>query len=132
MQNGTYEGNNREYYEKQAKILENYIDKAPKWRGGITYRGLDLTTMQMDSIKVGENFKMGGTSSWTTDYKIAEVFSSKKAIFVSKTQEKGTSIKFGSAFSDENEIVVSKNANYKVRRIERLPNGTRLFYVDEV
>ena len=105
-----------------SKKLETYIEKAPKWGGSATYRGVSSATVP----KVGDVIDMGGTSSWTTKSGIAASFAStakesglggNAIVFKSGTQKKGTSIRHLSHSPHEDEVVVSRKSRYMVSSV---------------
>ncbi len=103
--------------EKSAKSLQSFIEAAPKWDGGTTYRCEG--GHHAASLKVGMEFDMGGPASWSTSKTSASAFG--KTMFICKTQKKGTSIQGFSQFANEKEVLVGNGAKYKVTKIY---NGT--------
>lgn len=104
--------------KEHAENLERYIERAAKWGGGTTYRG----------IRAGGDYKPGdiidqcGTSSWSTELSIAKSFSfggKNKTIFISPTQSKGTSTGFSHQHHAEMEVTVSQKARYVAERVEK-------------
>lgn len=125
-------------YKRLAELAEGYIDHAPKWGGGVTYRGMALSPSAVSSIKVGSTFDVNlGTASWSTQEGKAREFATpyngnKGVVFVSQTQSKGTSIKHISYYSNENEVLVSKKAKYTVTSISTKPGSPYTYvYVKE-
>lgn len=110
-------------YDSEAKRIEGYIERAPKWGGGVTYRGMSLPSSVVKGLTVGGTFDVNaGTASWSTQESTARSFSKSGSgdspvVFVSQTQSKGTSIKHISYFTKENEVLVSKNARYTITNI---------------
>lgn len=43
-------------YKRLAEQAEGYIKNAPKWGGGVTYRGISLPASVVQSLKVGGTF----------------------------------------------------------------------------
>ena len=41
-----------EYYRKMADYIEQFIDRAPKWNGGTTFRGIKIDASEIDKFKV--------------------------------------------------------------------------------
>lgn len=119
-----------EMSSKEARTMseqvEKFIDKSPKWDGGEIYRGIgvdeDAAMRILDDIYSEKPFDMKGTSSWTSDKSIADDFSEWNGadisiIFRAPGTKKGTSIDHISDFS-QSEVLVSKEARWKVKRIE--------------
>lgn len=119
--------------DKKAHDLEEFISKSPKWGGGATYRGMSLSQNNLakykDDMAKGNLIEMKGSASWSTDESIGEKFArmnlgqndpagdqmSEKVLFVNnKEQPLGTSIRHLSNYSNESEILCSKNARYKI------------------
>ena len=115
---------------KRAELIEGYIERAPKWNGGKTYRGIGAESLP----GIGDIIDMGGTSSWSSRLDSAldyADYASKKIVFVSPSQSKGTSTKHLSYYPNENEVTVSKNAKYKVQSVKN-EGGISYVYVKEV
>ena len=118
--------------------VETYIDKAPKWNGGETYRGVTLSRKELNSLNVGSTIDMGGTSSWSSKQSVAAKFADKAkyvrgkkpVVFVSATQKNGTGIRHLSKLKREEEVVVSKNSKYTINDI-KLNNGITYVYLGE-
>ncbi len=126
---------------KDAKNIETYIEKAPKWAGGSTYRGIKLDKATVKALRVGDKIDVNlGTASWSTAESTARSFSGsgyagtgkRSVIFVSGTQTNGTSIKHISLFANENEVLVSKKAQYIIDSISIKPGSPYTYvYVKE-
>lgn len=115
---------------RDAKACDKYIDMAPKWNGGRTYRGIavDDATMQKfkDAMTNGDEIDMLGTSSWSTDEDTSAEFAKsnagmddKKLIFYTDNPQYGTSITHLSHFNEkENEVLCSSKARWKIVSIK--------------
>ena len=115
---------------RDAKACDKYIDMAPKWNGGRTYRGIavDDATMQKfkDAMTNGDEIDMLGTSSWSTDEDTSAGFAKsnagkddKKLIFYTDNPQYGTSITHLSHFNEkENEVLCSSKARWKIVSIK--------------
>lgn len=130
--------------------IEEYIDCAPKWDGGLTYRGMAMDDRQVAEImRAAETHgeydpHCGGTGSWSTDYAFCKRWADRrvrnprkgrntKVVFWSQTQSRGTSVTHMSPQGlGEHEVLVSQSARYCVRRTEREPDGTLNVFLDEV
>lgn len=111
---------------RDAEACDKYIDMAPKWNGGRTYRGIavDDATMQKfkDAMTNGDEIDMLGTSSWSTDEDTSAGFAKsnagkgdKKLIFYTDDPQYGTSITHLSHFNEkENEVLCSSKARWKI------------------
>ena len=125
-----------DYWKPYADAIEGIIDKSPKWNGGITYRAIGVNTKTLSDFyrakQSGRVIDMHGTSSWTLDkeYAKSKEVTGDKIIFVSQTNEKGTSIIPYSLTPYEKEIMVSKKAKYVIDNIKKI-NGIVYVYVKE-
>ena len=128
----SYHNHTMAQIRQKAKDLEDYIDKAPKWDGGTTYRGMSLSEKELKNLitelKNGQGDMMG-TSSWTTKEHIGQHFSemhvgeyspkfkdekTESVILVAKKQSKATSIQHMSKYgSREAEVLSSKDVRWK-------------------
>lgn len=128
----SYHNHTMAQIRQKAKDLEDYIDKAPKWDGGTTYRGMSLSEKELKNLitelKNGQGDMMG-TSSWTTKEHIGQHFSemhvgeyspkfkdekTESVILVAKKQGKATSIQHMSKYgSREAEVLSSKDVRWK-------------------
>lgn len=130
---------------KNADLLEDFIDKAPTWAGGETMRGMQIADPQKfaDMTTTGAVLDLNrGTASWTTSDEYARIYSGgtsgRSLIFVneSDTHKGATSIYNLSAFgvTDEPhsyELVASKDNRYRVKRTRTDPTGVTYVYVEE-
>ena len=124
----TGEGNDE--IKKFSENVEKYIERAAKWGGGVTYRG--VKTFSKD-IVIGDTIDMNGTASWSTREGVAKSFSGYKGgiVFVCDTQSKGTSTKFAHQHYMENEVTVSRSAKYVVQSVKINSEGKTYVYVKE-
>ncbi len=132
---------------KAIKDLESYIEKAPKWNNGETFRGVRLSNEDLSKWErkdfVGD---MQGLSSWSSESIIAEEFAEgdpnditrldkpNKVIFHSATQQKGTSIRHLSHYpgdEGENEVLVSSSTKYKVKDTKKSKDGFIHIFLEE-
>lgn len=123
--------------KSSADGIEGYIAHAPKWNGGDTYRGIGgISNETYQSLTTpGAIIGMKGTASWTSSKGVADGYTEgmNPVVFVSKTQRQGTSIKHLAKYSSENEVTVSKNASYRVKRSKKdKKNGIMYVYLEEV
>ena len=125
----------REAMEKYAQNIEKYVNLAPKWDGGTTYRGINVSKNTVAKYKVGGIIDANkGTASWSSDREVARDFASgkkTKVVFSCKTQSKGTSVKHLAKYGNEKEVLVSKNAEYKITSMKE-KNGVVYIDVKEV
>lgn len=123
------EGRTLDEIAKKAEAIEEFIYRSPKWRGGVTYRGMSVSDDILDNIlkrlKEGGD-DMLGTASWSISSHVAQHYADENfkgekrnaVIFVCKKQSDATSIQHLSEFPDELEILASKNSRYRLVKIE--------------
>ena len=106
-------------YKERAAIIEDFIDKAPKFKGAV-YRGIALDNMP---FKKGMVIDMAGTSSWSASEKVAKGFANSKinkehcVNFTAKKVSKGVELDHifkGDEIGGEQEVLVSKDSKFKV------------------
>ncbi len=119
----------------KADRLEEFIRRSPKWDGGKTYRGMTLSETEVDNMRnalKNGTFDNRGTASWSTLESKAEDFSYRKLGEVSefgdfkqipvmlciKKHKNGTSIMHLSEFSEEYEVIASKDSRYRLVKEE--------------
>lgn len=120
-------------HQKYAGEIESYIERAPKLGDVPSYRGVDLnSTSKVRVPKVGDTIDMGGTSSWSLSREEAGIFAGTKStkptghlVYTVSGQSRGTMIGNLSKSPGEREVLVSKNAKYKVVSIEEIPAAYR-------
>lgn len=128
-------GHTIEEVKKRAEDLEEWIDRSPKWKGGTTYRGMCLSSKQLnslvDSLKSEEGAGMLGASSWSTRKDMAQVFSehglydpiteyeykTQRVVLIARKQKNATSLQYLSEFQDECEVISSNRNRYKLIEI---------------
>ena len=110
--------------------IEDFLDKSPKWSGGRLYRGIELSQRNfagfMANVERGGEIPLKGPSSWSSDKKIADLFSGSpkgvdingsKASVILVTNKKDTP--YGSSIAhlsgapiDESEVLVTSKAKF--------------------
>ena len=126
------------YIKKQAEMIEEYIEKAPKWDGGPLYRGVVLSNKEAGKLQVGTILNQGGTSSWTDNVKVANRFSldstglARPVIFKIEKTNLATSIRHLSNMQDESEVLMSKVAKQVITKIEKGDENRWIIHVKEL
>lgn len=110
---------NDKAYLKLAADCERYIQVAPKWDGGTTYRGIEVSEELAATYQKGAIIDVNrGSASWSTSKKAAmtfgENYNGASVVFKCETQRNGTSVKHISEYTHENEVLVSKKSQYQV------------------
>lgn len=143
-----YNKHTLEAIKKKAEDIEKYIDASPKWHGSETYRGMSVSTEQIERWKqcVQDDTKvdMQGTASWSTNISTSEYFAGRnigktrngemlteKALFICKHPQYGTSIRPLSEFYSEHEILCSKDCRWKITAYKE-ENGYHVFEVEPI
>lgn len=108
----------------RAQRLERFIEMSPKWNGGTTWRGLELSSdviASFDDSKVGQVFDPLGIASWSTDRDVAEGFAgySHKFLLRCEKPQNGTSIKFASSCPSEDEVTTSARCRYRITKVTK-------------
>lgn len=117
--------NDEQFLKDKGNAIENYIEKAPSYKGKI-YRG--QRSKIGNDYKIGQVIDMNGTSSWSSDKIIADEFAQKallnpgqkRVVFSVNNVIQSASIAHLS-FHDEAEVLVSKNQKFKITNM--VPNG---------
>ena len=120
--------------------MEEYIQKAPRWNGGETYRGWKVSDEQLKSYQEGNIIDMGGTSSWSGKESAAKDFATRNltyerpnsVVFHCPTQSKGTGIRHLSVFESEDEVLCSMESKYKIQSTSKDDDGIYHVYLEEV
>ncbi len=124
---------------RREQDLEDYIENAPKWNGGETFRGVKLTEDELSRYEVCSEHNMLGTSSWSSNEDIAIGYSGygnspsgkQSVVFHSPTQTNGTSVRHLSPFANEDEVLVSKKSKYRVLKMFKSQDGINHIYLEE-
>lgn len=123
---------------KQGQEIEKFIDNAPKYKGKI-YRGISVDNTTLARLKEkGADVDMYGTSSWSNDAKVADLFSgnnrtgntNNRVILVANNLSKAVAIDKYLEESVESEVLVSKDVKCKSAGYKE-ENGVTYIYVEE-
>lgn len=124
---------------KKGVVLEQFIKKAVEtgngWTGGTTYRGIDgisdLAYNYYKNLSVGDvvDANHGGSASWSTNANTAfQKFSGgpNSVVFVhlGNSQPHGVSIDRISTCGGEMEVLVSKDAKFRVQGVAQYKGGS--------
>ncbi len=103
----------------RLKNIEKFIELAPKWNGGTTWRGLELSRDAIDSFSVGMIVDNMGPASWSSEREVAEGFTNmrNKFFFRCEKPQNGTSVKFASLCPSEDEVLCSERCRYRITNI---------------
>lgn len=126
--------------KKLSDDIEEYIQKAPRWNGGITYRGVSVSDEELASYIAGKEFTSGGTASWSIKKSVARDFATRNTsaerpnsvIYLCDTQSKGTGIRHISLAEFEEEVLCSTESKYVVERVEKDEEYIYYVYLNEV
>lgn len=115
----------------QAEAVESYIASAPTWNGGKLYRGISVSSSEASKIiadaESGKPFDQRGTSSWTSTSSVGKDYTSSetasrgnvKILYRTPGTSQGTSIQHLSKHPDENEVIISKNAQWVATSVKK-------------
>lgn len=123
-------------------VLEKFIEDSPKWGGPPTYRGFYTSHERFERLITdmasGKELNLNGPSSWSTSKIAAEKFAKSElvsdghsVVLECKGPNRGTSIKALSNFQSEEEVLVSRQARYKILGT-RQEGRVTIFEVEEV
>ena len=106
---------------KDSEHLGMFIDKSPKWNRP-AYRGVLMDKGMVNKLMSakGQTIDMGGTSSWSSDKSMAELFSDPQkrdkvgVLFQVEKPGRATSVKHLSMNEHEDEVLVHKDQKYRV------------------
>ena len=127
---------------KHSSVLEDFIRQSEPSRVQSLNRGVSMTQVQAESIKVGDSVSFDGLSSWPSRVGIAQSFarenaSDAKPMQVTYRLKGGTNkaAKVGRLGGlnryDEGEHIMSSTAKFKVDRIKRVDRYRMEVWVKE-
>jgi len=107
--------------EKYISNLNNSLSKLPTDKEGTLYRGVNMPTSQLESMKPGEELTFKGFTSTTKDESRANKFSSKNqgpsdssVVFKIEEHKNGKDISKISGMSHEKEVLFKTNTKWEV------------------
>lgn len=109
-------------YAKEAKEIEDFIKKAPKYRGEI-HRGIKVST-EADAMAAIKHMTKGQGSmeSWSNDLQVARDFGTragKVSVIFNVVNKHGAPIAGTSRYARESEVIVPQNVSYKIKGTKR-------------
>lgn len=127
----TYEqfGEVPEISQKMQKVLENFIRKAPKHKGGVLYRFLN--SHDRSDFNIGDVFEPSFSLTTTNE----DWEQDKNSYVITPLPEESTSaydIYKIYNHGEENQVNFLKGTKFVVTRIEKTPNGHRRIYFNEL
>ena len=115
---------------RKASGCEELIDRSPKWNGKELTRGFHgLDNATIDALtNTDPNTLINlnrGTASWTTSVSVARSFASSSYGFIAHVsgERRGTSIKAGSHYKGESEVLCSRREAFRCTRWEKHSDG---------
>jgi len=128
-----------EKVRSESEYIEKYIQLSPKYKNETIFRGVIFSKKDdpFEMFKIGDIIDQHGTSSWTSKKEVAEKFAGRGevngVVFVLKENQTGVSITHMSRFgAEEEEIIMSKDARYRVLNVTRNEKGFVEVLVEEV
>lgn len=137
-------GHTTEEINKKAQDLETFIAKSPQWKGGMTYRGMSLSQLELDDLRAqltAGTFNNLGSASWSTTESVSRGFASShlgekspkfgdtktfRVVLHTTKHKKATSIKHLSNFPGEDEVLASMACRYKL--ISEVTKGEFVYF----
>ena len=130
--------NSIEHYKNSINDLETFIDRAPKWAGGTMYRGVKVDTETLKKYtQVGTTYFENVLASFTTNEANAQGFSVSydenrphRVVFktTSKTTKHGASITRETRMRDEDEVLMSSKAKFRIKRATKKRDAHGVYY----
>lgn len=118
---------------EKAELLENYIEKAPKYEGAV-HRGVYFGSSKDAESFIDDlqNSVSASVDSWSARKSVAEVFSGinepkswqRAAVVLTQKNKHGASIKRYSAIPEENEVLQPSGLRYQVLSITERVEGS--------
>lgn len=117
-------------YQDEVKLIDEVIDKQPKWDGTI-YRGMNvgqdfidnLESPSVDSIE----FSPISPTSFSSSYNVSKLFSEGGngiPVVFEMQNKRGSSITHNSSIPEEKEVLHKSSEKYKIKTVMRLANGS--------
>lgn len=137
-------GHTTEEIHKRAQDIETFIAKSPQWKGGITYRGMSLSPLELDDLRAqlaAGTFDNLGSASWSTTEHVSRGFAgahigekspkfgdikTHRVVLHTTKHKKATSIKHLSNFPGEDEVLASMACRYKL--ISEVAKGEFIYF----
>ena len=108
-----------------VKLIDNFIDKSPKWNAGKIYRGVTMEQYELDKLVSSGEYNSKSVTSWSSDKTIAKDYATKihgskpvKVVFILDKPKNATSVKYISLYKSENEILQKSNQSFKVVNVK--------------
>lgn len=111
-------------YKDEVKLIDEVIDKQPKWDGEI-YRGMKVKKSFVDNLKksVGDNIELSPNSptSFSSNLKVAHNFAHSggdgESVVFKMQNKRGSSISHNSNFSSESEVLHKSAEKYTIKSV---------------
>ena len=105
-------------YAAQALLIEDFIKKAPKYRGEI-HRGIKVRTEAEAMAAIKHMTKgQGSMESWTNDISVAHDFGTRTgrvSVIFNVVNKHGAPIAGSSRYAKESEVIVPQNVRYSIK-----------------
>jgi hypothetical protein len=110
-------------YQDEVKLIDEVIDKQPKWDGEI-YRGMKVKKSFIDNIKssIGDTLELSPNSptSFSSDMKVAHNFAhyspgGGESVVLKMKNKRGSSIAHNSNFPGEGEVLHKSAEKYTIK-----------------
>ena len=109
-------------YQDEVKLIDEVIDKQPKWDGEI-YRGMKVKKSFIDNIKssIGDTLELSPNSptSFSSSRKVAHSFAHSggegESLVLKMKNKRGSSIAHNSQFTGESEVLHKSAEKYTIK-----------------
>lgn len=118
---------NKDEYTEKARLIENYINIAPKFNGKV-FRGIGVDNKSFERYLNEENLNntinMNGMASWTSNQDVADKFidevgkGNKALLFKVANSKKGIAISHLSNEPMEKEVLFSGKNKYRIKKVK--------------
>lgn len=116
-------------YQDEVKLIDEVIDKQPKWEGEI-YRGMKVKKSFVDNLKssIGDTLELSPNSptSFSSRKSVAKKFMKngphQQVLFVMQNK-RGSSITHNSLYPEEGEVLHKSGEKYKIKEVKFYENS---------
>ena len=123
-------------YQDEVKLIDEVIDKQPKWDGEI-YRGMKVKKSFVDNLKssIGDTLELSPNSptSFSSNRNVASSFAHSggegESVVLEMKNKRGSSIAHNSNFSSESEVLHKSAEKYTIKSVN-FDSSTNTYVVE--
>ena len=123
-------------YQDEVKLIDEVIDKQPKWEGEI-YRGMKVKKSFVDNLKssIGDTLELSPNSptSFSSKMQVAHSFAHSggpgESVVLKMKNKRGSSIAHNSNFSSESEVLHKSSEKYTIKSV-KFDKSTNTYVVE--